>query len=72
MSKKQTDVIDLGALQANLIVATQQLKLAQRTKLRADAAYEEAVKLHEQTRVTLNSGVTTLKALAAVPNIYAE
>lgn len=72
MSKKQSAAIDLGALQANLTVATSQLKATQRAKLRADAAYEEAVKAHEQARITLNSGVATLKSSTVVPNLYAE
>ena len=72
MSKKQTNAVDLGILQNNLAIATNHLKLAQRAKLRADAAYEDALKLHEQTRVTFNAGVAALKTAAVVPNLYAE
>ena len=70
MAKNQT--LDLGQLQANLQASTNTLRLAQRNKLRADQAFEEATAAHERSRAELNGAVSALKAATTVPNLYAQ
>jgi len=64
--------VNLGQLQLDLEMSTNNLKLAERAKLRADQAYEEALALHDKQRVAFNGAFQTVKASTVVTNLYAK
>jgi hypothetical protein len=72
MKREKAKVVSLGLLQLHVETTTTTLRRAQKAKLRADEAYEQALQAHERARVELNAGIATLKASATVPNPYAS
>lgn len=63
--------VDLGAMQLNVEMAANNLRLAQRAKQKADTDYARAVDLKEQCDISLNAGMAQLKAATKVANLYA-
>ena len=69
---KKEITVSLGALQAELELATKTLRAAQRAKLKADEAFERATEAHERSRITLNAAVGAVKSSTHVGNLYAN
>ena len=72
MSKPRTPSVDLGQSQLNLQAATNNLRLAQRAKEKADSDYVRALELHERTKREFNAALTVVQTASRVPDPYAS
>lgn len=72
MSKPRSPSVDLGQAQLSLQTATNNLRLAQRTKEKADIEYVRALELHEHTKREFNAALVVVQTASRVPDPYAS
>lgn len=71
MTKQTSPALDLGQVQRNLQIATNNLRLASRAKVKADRDFCAASELHEAQRREFQAAVLVLQTSTKVPDPYA-